>query len=463
VLDSVGGFDETFFMYGEDVDLSYRIQKAGYKNYYVADTSIIHFKGESTKKGSLNYVRMFYNAMSIFVKKHYGGTRAGLFNFIIQFAIWVRAAMSAAGRFIQWIGLPVIDALLILFSLWATKGLWQHYVRTDLTYPDDLLWIAFPAFTLMFLLAAYYAGLYDKWYKQAELVKSTLVATVFLLAVYSLLPERFRFSRAIIVLSALVAFVLLTVIRWILLKWEVLQYKDEQAAHPDTMIVASEKEFEAVKALLSEAGHSEKILGRVAVQETDNTGVGFYNRIQLLGDTIPFREVIFCEGTLSYKNIIESLPQAAGISRIKIHGSGTRSIVGSDSKDNAGEALAAEKKYKLADPYNLRIKRLMDVSLAVFFILSFWAQVFIVKKPFAFFGNCLLVLWGKKTWVGYAQPGKRLPPLRKGVLATNGIPVNMKQQLPPESLQLVDDWYARDYEPLADWNIIHKAYRNLGK
>lgn len=51
--------------------------KAGYKNYYFAESSIIHFKGESTRKGSMNYVRMFYNAMSIFVRKHYGGSRAG--------------------------------------------------------------------------------------------------------------------------------------------------------------------------------------------------------------------------------------------------------------------------------------------------------------------------------------------------------------------------------------------------
>ena len=82
VLDKIGGFEEIFFMYGEDVDLSYRIQKAGYKNYYFSGSSIIHFKGESTRKGSLNYVRLFYNAMSIFVRKHYGGGKAGTFVFL---------------------------------------------------------------------------------------------------------------------------------------------------------------------------------------------------------------------------------------------------------------------------------------------------------------------------------------------------------------------------------------------
>lgn len=116
VLEKTGAFDEKFFMYGEDVDLSYRIQKGGYNNYYFPEVSIIHFKGESTKKGSLNYVRMFYNAMSIFVKKHYGGAKAGFFTIAIQLAIWIRALFAAVAKFIKWIGLSVIDAAIILLS-----------------------------------------------------------------------------------------------------------------------------------------------------------------------------------------------------------------------------------------------------------------------------------------------------------------------------------------------------------
>ena len=71
VLDTIGNLDETFFMYGEDIDLSYRITKAGFKNYYFPKTQIIHYKGESTKRSSLNYVVIFYKAMAIFSKKHF--------------------------------------------------------------------------------------------------------------------------------------------------------------------------------------------------------------------------------------------------------------------------------------------------------------------------------------------------------------------------------------------------------
>lgn len=70
-LKKVGLFDESFFMYGEDIDLSYRLTLAGYENYYFADTYIIHFKGQSTRKLSWRYIQSFYGAMFIFVRKYF--------------------------------------------------------------------------------------------------------------------------------------------------------------------------------------------------------------------------------------------------------------------------------------------------------------------------------------------------------------------------------------------------------
>lgn len=87
VLEQVGLFDEAFFMYGEDIDLSYRIKKRGYRNYYLAETTIIHFKGESTRRASPKYIRLFYAAMRIFVRKHYKGAAAGLFVLLMQAGI----------------------------------------------------------------------------------------------------------------------------------------------------------------------------------------------------------------------------------------------------------------------------------------------------------------------------------------------------------------------------------------
>lgn len=86
-LDITGGFDEDFFMYGEDIDLSYRIQKAAFKNYYFPATTIIHFKGESTQKQSEQYLQNFYGAMILFTKKHFNRSSAYLYKLMIRLVI----------------------------------------------------------------------------------------------------------------------------------------------------------------------------------------------------------------------------------------------------------------------------------------------------------------------------------------------------------------------------------------
>lgn len=91
-LDKVGLLDEDFFMYGEDIDLSYRLLKGGYENWFVP-SPILHYKGESTHKSAFRYVHVFYNAMLIFFRKHYGGM-SFLLSLPIKAAIVVKAAMA---------------------------------------------------------------------------------------------------------------------------------------------------------------------------------------------------------------------------------------------------------------------------------------------------------------------------------------------------------------------------------
>ncbi len=98
-LRQVGLLDEDFFMYGEDIDLSYRLLKAGWKNYYLP-TPILHYKGESTQKSSYRYVHNFYEAMLIFFNKHFR-QQYRLFASLIPMAVRLRAAMDMMLRRMQ--------------------------------------------------------------------------------------------------------------------------------------------------------------------------------------------------------------------------------------------------------------------------------------------------------------------------------------------------------------------------
>ncbi|HQB79301.1 MAG TPA: glycosyltransferase family 2 protein, partial [Tenuifilaceae bacterium] len=144
-LDVTGLLDETFFMYGEDIDLSYRILKAGYKNYYYPETTIIHYKGESTKKGSINYVLIFYKAMAIFAQKHFSKKNARLYILIIYIAIYFRAFASIVSRLAKRLALPLADTLLISTGVTLLVSFWEQYrFGTSEAYPNQLLWVMIP-------------------------------------------------------------------------------------------------------------------------------------------------------------------------------------------------------------------------------------------------------------------------------------------------------------------------------
>ncbi|PWT94817.1 MAG: glycosyl transferase family 2 [Bacteroidetes bacterium] len=461
VLDKTGTFDEKFFMYGEDIDLSYRIKEAGFKNYYISTISILHFKGESTKKGSLNYVRMFYRAMSIFVQKHYGKGKAGIFSLIIQVSIAVRAAMAGFGKFVRWIGLPILDAALILLSFYLMKIIWGDYFLQHESYNNSMLRIAFPSFTLLFLIAAYYAGLYDRPFSYSKLARACLVSTIILLAGYSLLPERYRFSRAIILLTPVLAFIFMIVLRWLLIQWKLIDKVDEQSEYRRTLIIGSEAEFGEAQLIMKDAELANRVLGSISPNGSDISALGKIEDLKIILKKMPIREIIFCEGQLSYSTIIEHMQHLPQGIRSRIHSKGTHSIVGSDFKNSSGEIISMERKFRLAQPGPRRVKRLFDCSLSLIFILSFPLHFILQKNTGRFWSQVFQVLWAKKTWVGYGTKAPGLPQLRAGVIACNGLN-GTTHNLAEDGLYRLDYAYARDYSASYDLGLIWKSYKNLG-
>lgn len=160
-LEDVGLLDEDFFMYGEDIDLSYRLLQKGYHNWYLP-LRILHYKGESTQKSSYRYVHVFYQAMLIFFKKHYGGMSI-LLGLPIKMAIYAKAlvalvsmqvvkAKQGVGLFrrkkqetVRYVFIGSSQAMRECEEIARRKGLCAQFVTsTYADYPDGHLTLKLP-------------------------------------------------------------------------------------------------------------------------------------------------------------------------------------------------------------------------------------------------------------------------------------------------------------------------------
>jgi len=467
VLAKTGDLDERFFMYGEDVDLSYRIQKAGYKNYYFPNTTIIHYKGESTKKGSLNYVKMFYQSMSLFAEKHFSNGMASVYHTVIQIAIWGRALLSLISSIVKQLWKPAIDAVAIFLGLFLIKSYWETYVKGGIEYPEHLLLINLPLYISIWLISIFLSGGYDKPFRFKNLVRGVLIGTLLIAAVYGFLPEQFRFSRAIILLGSVAALFSAALWRYVFHQIEPNQFPFFTNRFKRIAIAGSESEVKRVQQLLNEANIQYQFAGAIEpgnrLEEKQVQSIGNINQLKNIIKSHALNEVIFCNKDVSSNtiiNIMTSLPEQMSYRIVQPE---SNSIVGSNSKNIAGDLYAIDISLNIALPAQKRNKRVLDLAVCLVAALLLPILVFLIKKPIQLFKNWWQVLLGELSWVGYAftenERNFKLPVIKRGIIspATN----YKKQHKPPINFQRVNYLYAKEYSPVVDLRLIWKGWREL--
>lgn len=466
-LDKVGLLDEDFFMYGEDIDLSYRIIKGGYKNYYFPETRIIHYKGESTKKGSLNYVKVFYQAMIIFARKHFSSQQASVYTGLIYIAIVIRALMtllfSAAKRF----ALPLMDFTLSFAGLYLIKEFWENNIMHNDNYYRPIFTSVFiPAYILLWIINAYFSGAYDKPYRSNKVLRGVLIGTVLLAAIFGFLPNEYRFSRTIIVLGSLwTALAMLggRVLYHVFTKGKAVL---EESTAKRVVIVGSLIEGQRVLTLLNQALVQFQFLGFVS-PAGDNRVEGFIGDIDMLDDLVEvmnLEEVIFCAKDLPSATIIASMARMGEKVEFKIVPEESLSIIGSNSKNSSGDLYAIDINLRINTAMARRNKRLFDMSFSSLVISLFPLFAILSGSLFGLLRNAFSVLFGLRSWVGYTpteQSAYKLPALKSGVLYTFDQGENSK--LDSMVIDRVNLFYARDYKVDSDMQIVWKNLRKLGR
>lgn len=466
-LDKVGLLDEDFFMYGEDIDLSYRIIKGGYKNYYFPETRIIHYKGESTKKSSVNYVFVFYNAMIIFAKKHFSQKNASTFSFLINLAIYLRAGMAILNRFIKRILVPAIDALVIFGGLLLLKYYWENVVRADenFHFEEKILSVAFPTFVVVWLLSIFMNGGYDKPVKTMNVVRGVLSGAILILVAYALLPESLRFSRAMVLLGAAWSVFALPTYRYILHLLKVNFIELETDFKKRVAIVGNHEEYQRVLEFIRLSDVKTSFIGHISLNEHElkhDDSLGTYHQLTELITIYKIDEVIFCAKDIPAQSIIEHMSRISNTNiEFKIAPPESLFIIGSNSINTNGELYVVNIN-SINKPANKRSKRLLDILLALILILLLPLLLIIVPTRLGLISNILQVLIGKKSWVGYKNTTTKqeLPKIKKGVLN----PVDYLANTPDDlTIHRLNQLYAKDYQVNNDLQIILKSWRLLGQ
>jgi O-antigen biosynthesis protein len=461
-LDKVGLLDETFFMYGEDIDLSYRITQGGYKNYYFADSSIIHYKGESTKKSSVNYVIVFYKAMAIFARKHFTKNNANLFDFLIHLAIYLRAGVAITMRFVKQAFFPAIDFVLILLGLYLIKDFYEIEKFSVGFYSKELINIAFPAYTLIWMFFSFLSGGYDRPFRWVKMIRGVLVGTAIILIIYSLLPETYRFSRALILLGTVYTILIYLITRSIYKLIGIARFKTEEK-NKRIGIIGSEEEFDRVNKLLKETRISADFVGFISNHDNGvkhPSYIGSFNQVNEIVDIHHITEVIFCAKNVSSQNIIEQMLTLVtkGVD-FKIAPPESLSIIGSNSIDTAGDLYVIDVN-NVGKPENKRKKRLFDLIASSFFIANTPIFIWFQENKWQYVVNCFKVFLGLYSWVGYGRaPRKDLPEIKPSVLT----PADASTvSLNDEKTNLLLLSYSKDYHVEKDLRIIIKAWKKLG-
>ncbi len=201
-FEAVGGFDARYFMFGEDVDLSYRLMQAGGQSWYLPAATVLHYKGRSSRRRGLAHVWRFYRAMFQFVRQHYSGRVNALWYAAIWLGIALRGLLAAVGR----VGLPGLE--LLLFVLLA-EGLAFGYARWlaapgAAVFPQPFYTVVAPVYAALYVLGLYLAGAFRRPYRVREVVWGIGAGFAAISALSYFVPA-LRYSRAVVLLLTLVA------------------------------------------------------------------------------------------------------------------------------------------------------------------------------------------------------------------------------------------------------------------
>ncbi len=485
VYEKIGGLDETFFMYGEDLDWCYRVSQAGYKVYYVHSTKIIHFKGESTKRSSIDEIRTFYSAMQLFVEKHFSSSVT--VEVFLTLGIILRAAVAMASRASVPVFLALVDFVLVNLALIFAEDIYFGHFFSFPAASYPIVWTV-PA--IIVVTTMYLLGVYTINRHSASRAALSVVISYTVISALVFFAKNFAFSRAVVVIAGALTFFLLPGWR---LAFKFFTGKRSGSRRSlfgrRTVIVGTgQSAQEVLRKLRARIDDGYDVVGFIDLNRKNIgdkiAGIEIIGSLDNVGKVIAEKrvtEVIFSTDAVSYSDILSVISRSDNRSvNYRLVPNSLEAIIGKTSIDDLETLPLVEIEYNLHKPGHRFMKRLMDIAVSTAGLVTLYPFVrvwhFLTKQkqkgaivrailllPHVFLGKISLVGLPLST-LSSASPGTENPPSDSylGPVGIMGlVQISKRDDLEPEEIERYKIYYAKNQSLLLDIEIIVKSILKL--
>ncbi len=467
LFESLNGFDEDYFMYGEDLDLCYRIKNAGFKIFYFSGTSIIHYKGESTKKSSISYVNNFYGAMRIFVEKNFHKSFK-MMTTMVKMLIFYRELISFVKRFFIMYYALLIDLTAIIAAMLLSIRL-----RFE-SFPVEAYSFVIVFYTLVWIFTLSLCGSYKKINVMSFIRPlNGILVGFFINSSFTYFFNDFAFSRAVVIRTTAYAYLFLFAWRFFLKLIYFSRQKHLFYAHNKTLIVGKNSDSERFLNKLKLRMDSDyNILGYISTggEFTFPDFVGNINNIKDLVVINKIKIIIFVKSELTNQQILDLMWDMKNYNlSYKILSADSELILGKSTLDKIDDIYLMQIEYNINKKFNIFAKRLFDILFGTLCFILIYPFVFTYVKLFKpgsndlkFFKKILLipsVISGKISFVGRAtwdtaSTGK-LSLGKRGL--TGLVQINYYKRLNADEIEYYNNYYAKNQSLSLDLEIILKT------
>ena len=480
-IEQVGGLDEQFFMYGEDLDWCYRIKQEGWKIYYTPATQIIHYKGQSARRSDIDEVKLFYEAMHLFVKKHF--KRGVVSPLLLTAGIAAREWIAFLIRIARPLRAAVLDLFFVNLALLLGELIWfgELFRLPAYAYPvtTTIPW-------LIIAVAMYSMGAYTTRKLSISRAAGAVLVGYVVISALTFFFKQYGFSRMVVLISGVISMILLP--GWRLAASALLRSPERRRGGlfgRRTIIVGTGVSGqEVLRKLRARIDDGYDVVGFIDVNRRrvgeSLAGVEILGSIDNIGKVIQEQkasDVIFSTDNLSYTDILSVIGRARNKSvNFRLVPSSLEVIIGKTHIDQLDDIPLIEIEYNIDRTLNRALKRCFDIAGSSILLLLVYPWVAMEKrgenKAGQFRQKVLSlprVLDGSMSLVG--PPADSTGASRNGSVGSHAylgkpgvtglVQLNYRADLTAEESEKYNLYYAKNQSLLLDFEIILKTF--LGK